>query len=59
MKKILLSATALVVAGAFALTGCSSERGGDSGSGAGDEAAPRFDAGSTNAGALPDKTSEN
>ena len=28
MKKILLSATAIVVAGAFALTGCSSERGG-------------------------------
>ncbi|WP_315637944.1 MULTISPECIES: sugar-binding protein [Microbacterium] len=60
MKKILLSATALVVAGAFALTGCSSERGGgDSGSGAGEETASGFDAGSTIGVALPDKTSEN
>ncbi len=60
MKKILLSATALVVAGAFALTGCSSERGGgDSGSGSGEETASGFDAGSTIGVALPDKTSEN
>jgi len=59
MKKILLSATALVVAGAFALTGCSSERGGDSGSGSGEEASSGFDAGSTIGVALPDKTSEN
>ncbi len=58
MKKILLSATALVVAGAFALTGCSSERGGDTGSGSGDEA-KGFAADATIGVALPDKTSEN
>lgn len=59
MKKILLTATALVVAGAFALTGCSSERGGDTGSGAGDETAKGFAADATIGVALPDKTSEN
>jgi putative multiple sugar transport system substrate-binding protein len=59
MKKILLTTTALVVAGAFALTGCSSERGGDTGSGSGDEATKGFEAGSTIGVALPDKTSEN
>ncbi|MBT2486839.1 MULTISPECIES: sugar-binding protein [unclassified Microbacterium] len=59
MKKILLSTTALVVAGAFALTGCSSERGGDTGSDSGEEAAAGFEAGSTIGVALPDKTSEN
>jgi putative multiple sugar transport system substrate-binding protein len=59
MKKILVSATALVVAGAFALTGCSSERGGDTGSGSGEEATSGFEAGSTIGVALPDKTSEN
>ncbi|MFJ2553290.1 substrate-binding domain-containing protein [Microbacterium sp. NPDC087591] len=58
MKKILLSATALVVAGAFALTGCSSERGG-TGSGAGEETAKGFAADATIGVALPDKTSEN
>ncbi|MFK3678528.1 substrate-binding domain-containing protein [Microbacterium sp. NPDC090218] len=59
MKKILLSATALVVAGAFALTGCSSERGGGTGSGAGEETASGFAADATIGVALPDKTSEN
>jgi putative multiple sugar transport system substrate-binding protein len=59
MKKILLSATALVVAGAFALTGCSSERGGDTGSGSGEETAKGFAADATIGVALPDKTSEN
>lgn len=59
MKKILLSATALVVAGAFALTGCSSERGGDTGSGSGEEATKGFAADATIGVALPDKTSEN
>jgi putative multiple sugar transport system substrate-binding protein len=59
MKNILLSATALVVAGAFALTGCSSERGGDTGSGAGEETAKGFAADATIGVALPDKTSEN
>ena len=58
MKKILLSATAIVVAGAFALTGCSSERGG-TGSGAGEETAKGFAADATIGVALPDKTSEN
>ncbi|MFF7293408.1 substrate-binding domain-containing protein [Microbacterium sp. NPDC008134] len=59
MKKILVTATALVVAGAFALTGCSSERGGDTGSGSGEETTSGFEAGSTIGVALPDKTSEN
>jgi putative multiple sugar transport system substrate-binding protein len=58
MKKILVTATALVVAGTFALTGCSSERGGDTGSGE-EEATSGFEAGSTIGVALPDKTSEN
>jgi putative multiple sugar transport system substrate-binding protein len=58
MKKILLSATALVVAGAFALTGCSSERGGDTSAG-GEESAKGFAADATIGVALPDKTSEN
>ncbi|MFB7844853.1 substrate-binding domain-containing protein [Microbacterium sp. NPDC056052] len=57
MKKILLSATAVVVAGAFALTGCSSERGGTpASSGA---AAKGFAADAKIGVALPDKTSEN
>ena len=59
MKKILLSATALVVAGAFALTGCSSERGGDTGTGSGEETTKGFAADATIGVALPDKTSEN
>jgi len=59
MKKILLTATALVAVGAFALTGCSSERGGDTGSGAGEESAKGFAADATIGVALPDKTSEN
>ncbi|GGM55479.1 substrate-binding domain-containing protein [Microbacterium saperdae] len=59
MKKILLSATALVVAGAFALTGCSSERGGDAGTGSGEETTKGFAADATIGVALPDKTSEN
>jgi putative multiple sugar transport system substrate-binding protein len=59
MKKILLTATALVAVGAFALTGCSSERGGDTGSGAGEETAKGFAADATIGVALPDKTSEN
>lgn len=60
MKKILVSATALVVAGAFALTGCSSERGGETpAAGGGEETAEGFEAGSSIGVALPDKTSEN
>jgi putative multiple sugar transport system substrate-binding protein len=59
MKKIIVTATALVATAAFALTGCSAERGGDTGSGSGDEAAAGFEAGSTIGVALPDKTSEN
>ena len=59
MKKILLTATALVAVGAFALTGCSSERGGDTGTGAGEETAKGFAADATIGVALPDKTSEN
>ncbi|EYT61361.1 MULTISPECIES: substrate-binding domain-containing protein [Microbacterium] len=58
MKKMLLTATAIVAVGAFALTGCSSERGGDTGSGSGDEA-KGFAADATIGVALPDKTSEN
>ena len=57
MKKILLSATAIVVAGAFALTGCSSERGGTPA--ASGESAKGFAANSKIGVALPDKTSEN
>ncbi|CAH0183839.1 Multiple sugar-binding periplasmic receptor ChvE [Microbacterium oxydans] len=59
MKKILLTATALVAVSAFALTGCSSERGGDTGTGAGEETAKGFAADATIGVALPDKTSEN
>ena len=55
---MLLTATAIVAVGAFALTGCSSERGGDTGSGSGDEA-KGFAADATIGVALPDKTSEN
>lgn len=58
MKKILLSATAIVVAGAFALTGCSSERGGTPSS-TESGAASGFAAGASIGVALPDKTSEN
>lgn len=59
MKKMLLTATAIVTVGAFALTGCSSERGGDTGADGGDEAAAGFAADATIGVALPDKTSEN
>jgi len=61
MKKMLLTATAIVAVGAFALTGCSSERGGgDTGSGdTGSETAKGFAADATIGVALPDKTSEN
>ncbi|WP_341954738.1 sugar-binding protein [Microbacterium sp. LWH13-1.2] len=59
MKKIIVTATALVATAAFALTGCSAERGGDAGSGSGDEAAAGFAADSSIGVALPDKTSEN
>ena len=59
MKKILLTATAIVAAGAFMLTGCSSERGGTTaGDGSKGEAAG-FPADATIGVALPDKTSEN
>ena len=58
MKKIIVTATALVATAAFALTGCSAERGGDTGSGSGEEAAG-FAADSSIGVALPDKTSEN
>lgn len=58
MKKILLSATAIVVAGAFALTGCSSERGGTPAA-SGDSTAKGFAADAKIGVALPDKTSEN
>ncbi|NYD53163.1 sugar-binding protein [Microbacterium pseudoresistens] len=57
--RILLSATALVVAGAFALTGCSGERGGTGDAGSTDAPVAGFDAGATIGVALPDKTSEN
>jgi len=58
MKKMLLTATAIVAVGAFALTGCSSERGGDGGD-TGGESAKGFAADATIGVALPDKTSEN
>lgn len=58
MKRIATSAAALVVVGALALTGCSSERGGTP-AGSGDGEAAGFEAGSTIGVALPDKTSEN
>ena len=59
MKKILLTATAIVAVGAFVLTGCSSERGGDTTSGSSTEETTGFDEGATIGVALPDKTSEN
>ncbi|MCI1019469.1 sugar-binding protein [Microbacterium sp. C5A9] len=59
MKKIIVTATALVATAAFALTGCSAERGGDTGSGSGEEAEAGFAADSSIGVALPDKTSEN
>jgi len=59
MKKIIVTATALVAAAALTLTGCSSERGGDTGSGSGEESAKGFAADATIGVALPDKTSEN
>lgn len=59
MKKIIVTATALVATAAFALTGCSAERGGDAGAGSGEEAEAGFAADSTIGVALPDKTSEN
>ena len=58
MKKILLSATAIVVAGAFALTGCSSSDRGGSPAASGDSA-KGFAADAKIGVALPDKTSEN
>lgn len=58
MKRMAFAATALVAATALALTGCSGERGGDTGGGT-DEEVVGFDAGSTIGVALPDKTSEN
>ena len=58
MKKIIVTATALVAAAAFALTGCSSERGGTGGDTGGEEASG-FAADATIGVALPDKTSEN
>ena len=59
MKKILLTATAIVAAGAFILTGCSSERGDTTTGDSTSEEASGFEAGSTIGVALPDKTSEN
>ncbi|MGO2745270.1 substrate-binding domain-containing protein [Microbacterium sp.] len=59
MKRMALTATALVAASALALTGCAGgERGGDSGTDAAEESAG-FPADSTIGIALPDKTSEN
>lgn len=58
MKKIIVTATALVAAASFVLAGCSSERGGGTGS-AGEEGATGFAADATIGVALPDKTSEN
>ncbi|GAB3600621.1 substrate-binding domain-containing protein [Microbacterium tumbae] len=60
MKRMAVTATALVAAAALALTGCSSERGGDTpGTGSEEETSTGFEAGSTIGVALPDKTSEN
>jgi putative multiple sugar transport system substrate-binding protein len=59
MKRMAVTATALVAAAALALTGCSSERGGDANTGSEEETAAGFEAGSTIGVALPDKTSEN
>ena len=59
-KRILLSTGALLAAAALALTGCSSERGGDAGGSTGSsETATGFEQGATIGVALPDKTSEN
>lgn len=58
MKRMALTATALVAATALALTGCSGQRGGDTDTGT-DEEVTGFEAGSTIGVALPDKTSEN
>ncbi|MGO7983417.1 hypothetical protein ACC691_36825, partial [Rhizobium johnstonii] len=54
MKKIALAATALAAVAALALSGCSSDRGGDSAS-----TAAGFAKDATIGVALPDKTSEN
>ncbi|MDR2996719.1 MAG: sugar-binding protein [Microbacterium sp.] len=59
MKKIIVTATAIVAMSAIALTGCSSERGGGSGSGSTKDEAKGFAADATIGVALPDKTSEN
>ncbi len=56
MKKLALAATAVAAAAALALSGCSSDRGGDTGA---EAAAAGFAADSTIGVALPDKTSEN
>lgn len=59
MKKIAVAATALVVTGALALTGCAGgERGGGTDGDGGDEVVG-FEEGATIGVALPDKTSEN
>src|SRR5690554_6299242 len=59
MKKIAIAATALVVTGALALTGCAGgERGGGTDENAGEEVTG-FDEGSTIGVAPPDKASEN
>ncbi|MFD5599250.1 substrate-binding domain-containing protein [Leucobacter sp. NPDC058333] len=60
-KRILLSAGALLAAAALALTGCSSDRGGDSSGSSSDSSAAStgFEKGATIGVALPDKTSEN
>ncbi|WP_448720813.1 substrate-binding domain-containing protein [Microbacterium natoriense] len=59
MKKIIVTATALVAAAAFTLTGCSSERGGGTDGGTSTESTKGFAADATIGVALPDKTSEN
>lgn len=59
MKKILLTATAIVAAGAFVLTGCSSERTTTTEENTSGEESTGFEDGSTIGVALPDKTSEN
>ncbi|UOE44006.1 substrate-binding domain-containing protein [Agromyces larvae] len=56
MKKITLAATAVAAVAALALTGCSSDRGGETGA---EPAAAGFAADATIGIALPDKTSEN
>ncbi|WP_309065744.1 substrate-binding domain-containing protein [Microbacterium sp.] len=59
MKKIIVTATALVAAASFALTGCSSERGGGGTEPGAGEETTGFEEGATIGVALPDKTSEN